>query len=132
MAGGFFRESRCDPLFRLPGFLWIERPMTHIFRQARHIGELPFYFSGFGIEPAMNKREEIICMQYLVFAIGAGAIVPLGAKVYKLFERWNGRRRLRGAQECLDAVHNTLAGLAECNARTIKLDDRRSGQVTRD
>jgi hypothetical protein len=23
---------------------------------------------------------------------------------------------LRGAQECLDAVHNTLAGLAECKS----------------
>jgi peptidoglycan/LPS O-acetylase OafA/YrhL len=55
-------------------------------------------------------------MQYLEFAIGAGATVLLAARVYKLFERWNRRRRLRGAQECLDAVHNTLAGLAECKS----------------
>jgi hypothetical protein len=48
-------------------------------------------------------------MQYLVFAIGAGAIVLLAARAYKLFERWNRHRRLRGAQECLDAVHNTYA-----------------------
>ena len=50
-------------------------------------------------------------MQYLIFAMGAGAIVQLAASAYKRFERWNQRRRLRGAQECLDAVHNTLAGL---------------------
>jgi hypothetical protein len=55
-------------------------------------------------------------MQYLIFAMGAGAIVQLAASAYKRFERWNQRRRLRGAQECLDAVHNTLAGLAECNS----------------
>jgi hypothetical protein len=55
-------------------------------------------------------------MQHLVFAIGAGSIVLLAARAYNLFERWNRRRRLRGAQECLDAVHNTLAGLAECKS----------------
>jgi len=59
-------------------------------------------------------------MQYLVFAIGAGAIVQFAATVYKLFERWDRRRRLRGAQECLDAVHNTLAGLAECKSYSEK------------
>ena len=55
-------------------------------------------------------------MQYLVFAIGAGAIALTAARAYKLFERWNHHRRLRGAQECLDAVHKTLAGLAECKS----------------
>jgi hypothetical protein len=55
-------------------------------------------------------------MQYFVFAIGAWAIVLLAARAYKLFECWSRRRRLRGAQECLDAVHNTLAGLAECKS----------------
>jgi hypothetical protein len=55
-------------------------------------------------------------MQYLVFAIGAGAIVQLAARAYKRFEHWNRRRRFRGAQECLDAVQNTLAGLAECKS----------------
>jgi peptidoglycan/LPS O-acetylase OafA/YrhL len=55
-------------------------------------------------------------MQYLLFSIGAGAIVLLASKAYKLFERWARRRRLRGAQECLDAVHYTLAGLAECKS----------------
>jgi hypothetical protein len=62
------------------------------------------------------KHEEINCMQYFVFAIGAGAIVQLAARAYKLVERWDRRRRLRGAQECLDAVQNTLAGLAECKS----------------
>ena len=71
---------------------------------------------GFGIEPASAKHEEVICMQNLVFAIGAGAIVLLAARAYKLFEHWNRHRRLRGALECLDAVHNTLAGLAECKS----------------
>jgi hypothetical protein len=59
-------------------------------------------------------------MQYLVFAIGAGAFVQLAASAYKRIERWNQRRRLRGAQECLDAVHNTLAGLAECKSYSEK------------
>ena len=58
-------------------------------------------------------NEEVIRMQHLVFAIGAGAMVLLANKAYNRFERWNRRRRLRGAQECLDAVHNALAGLAE-------------------
>jgi hypothetical protein len=55
-------------------------------------------------------------MQYLVCAVCGGAIVLLAARAYKVFESWNRRRRLRGAQECLDAVHNTLAGLAECKS----------------
>jgi hypothetical protein len=64
----------------------------------------------------MIKHEELICMQYFVFAIGAGAIVQLAARAYKIVERWDQRRRLRGAKECLDAVQNTLAGLAECKS----------------
>jgi hypothetical protein len=68
----------------------------------------------------LTKDEEIICMQYFVFAIGAGAIVQLAARGYKLIERWDQRRRLRGAQECLDAVQNTLAGLAECKSSSEK------------
>ena len=55
-------------------------------------------------------------MQYLIFAIGGGTIVLAAGRAYKLLERWNRRRRLRGAVECLDAVHNTLAGLAECKS----------------
>jgi hypothetical protein len=51
-------------------------------------------------------------MQHLIFGVGAGAIVLLAARAYR-FERWNRRRRVRGALECLDAVHNTLASLAE-------------------
>jgi hypothetical protein len=55
-------------------------------------------------------------MQHLVFGIGAGAIVLLATKAYNRFERWNRRRRLRGALACLDAVHNALAELAECKS----------------
>jgi hypothetical protein len=55
-------------------------------------------------------------MQDFAYAVCGGAIVLLAARLYKVFERWNRRRRLRGAQECLDAVHNTLAGLAECKS----------------
>jgi hypothetical protein len=55
-------------------------------------------------------------MQHLVFAIGLGAIVLVARWAYSRFQRWNRRRRLRGALECLDAVHNTLAGLAECKS----------------
>jgi hypothetical protein len=68
-------------------------------------------------------------MQNLVFAIGAGAIVLLGARAYKLFERWNRHRRLRGALECLDAVHNTLAGLAECKSGYSEAQERRCPEV---
>ena len=59
-------------------------------------------------------------MQQLVFAIGAGAIVLLAIRAYSRFQRWNRHRRLRGALECLDAVHNTLAGLAECKSSGSK------------
>jgi hypothetical protein len=59
-------------------------------------------------------------MEHLVFAIGAGTIVPLGTGAYYLFERWNRGRRLRGAQECLDAVHNRLARLAEMQIQRVR------------
>jgi hypothetical protein len=61
-------------------------------------------------------RMQHLGMQHLVFAIGAGAIVLLAIRAYSRFERWNRRRRLRGALDCLDAVHNTLASLAECKS----------------
>jgi hypothetical protein len=54
-------------------------------------------------------------MQYLVFSIGAGAIVLLASKAYKLFERWDRRRRLRGAQECLDPCTIPWLGLRNAN-----------------
>jgi hypothetical protein len=56
--------------------------------------------------------KEVIQMEYFVFAVGAGAILLLGARAFHRLERWDRRRRLRGAQECLDAVHNALAELA--------------------
>ena len=70
----------------------------------------------FGMKNAQTRNEEVIRMQHLVFAIGAGAIVLLAVRAYNRFQRWNRRRRLRGALECLDAVHNALAGLAECKS----------------
>jgi hypothetical protein len=63
-----------------------------------------------------RENEEVIRMQQLVLAIAAGAIILLASRAYNRFKRWNRRRRLRGALECLDAVHNTLAGLAECKS----------------
>ena len=62
---------------------------------------------------AQKRKEEVIRMQHLVFAISAGAIALLAVGAYSRFQRWYRRRRLRRALECLDAVHNTLAGLAE-------------------
>jgi hypothetical protein len=55
-------------------------------------------------------------MEHLLFAIAAGTIVLLGTRAGYLLLRWNRRRRLRGALDCLDAVHNTLTGLAECKS----------------
>jgi hypothetical protein len=53
-------------------------------------------------------------MEHFAFAIGAGVVLLLGTRVFNRFERWDRRRRLRGAQECLDAVHKTLAEVAKC------------------
>jgi hypothetical protein len=68
------------------------------------------------MEAAIKRIEEVIRMEHLVFAIGAGTVVLLATRACYLFLRWNRRRRLRGALDCLDAVHNTLAGLAECKS----------------
>ena len=56
-------------------------------------------------------------MHYLVFVVGAGGMLMFTRSIYNRFERWNRSRRLRGAKECLDAVHNTLAGLAKGNPK---------------
>ena len=77
---------------------------------------LPLSYWDLASNLLLTNHEEVICMQYLVFAIGGGTIVLAAGRAYKLLERWNRRRRLRGAVECLDAVHNTLAGLAECKS----------------
>ena len=52
-------------------------------------------------------------MKLWVFLTGAGTMVLLATRAYYRLERWYRRRRLRGALECLDAVHDTLAGLAK-------------------
>jgi hypothetical protein len=90
---------------------------------------LPLSYWDLASNLLLTNHEEVICMQYLVFSIGAGAIVLLASKACKLFERWNRRRRLHGAQECLDAVHYTLAGLAECNPAIPRAQERRCPEV---
>jgi hypothetical protein len=59
-------------------------------------------------------------MERFVFVIGAGVFLLLAARAYDLCSRWNRRRRARGARDCLDAVHNTLAELAECKSSGSK------------
>ncbi len=56
-------------------------------------------------------------MEYFAFAVVAAAILFIGRGVYTRLERRNRSRRLRGAKECLDAVHNTLASLAKSNPK---------------
>jgi hypothetical protein len=56
-------------------------------------------------------------MHYLLFVVGAVGMLMSTRSVYNRFERWNRSRRLRGAKECLDAVHNTLADLAKGNPK---------------
>lgn len=56
-------------------------------------------------------------MEYFAFAVVAAAILFIGRSVYTRVERSNRSRRLRGAQECLDAVHDTLASLAKSNPK---------------
>ena len=60
------------------------------------------------------ELKEVILMKVWVFVMGTGAVSLLATTVYYRLERWFRRRRLRGALECLDVVHNTLAGLAKC------------------
>ena len=69
-------------------------------------------------------------MEHLLFAIGAGTIVLLATRACYLFLRWNRRRRLRGALDCLDAVHNTLTGLAECKVTSCQEDRTHPGSQT--
>jgi len=52
-------------------------------------------------------------MHYFVFGMGGAAIVFVGRRIYVRLERWNRLQRLRGARECLEAVHDTLNSLAK-------------------
>jgi hypothetical protein len=56
-------------------------------------------------------------MEYLVLLVGAAAILMIARSIYNRFERWNRSQKLRGPQECLDAVHDTLANLAKSNPK---------------
>jgi hypothetical protein len=64
-------------------------------------------------------------MEHFAFAIGAGVVFLLATRGFNRFQRWDRRRRFRGAQECLDAVHNTLAEVANC-----KSGDSESGRLS--
>jgi hypothetical protein len=56
-------------------------------------------------------------MHYFVFGIGAGAILFIARSSYLRVQRWSQANRLRGAKACLDAVHDTLEGLAKSKAK---------------
>ena len=60
-----------------------------------------------------SRSKEFIRMEYFVLGIGAGAILLIGRTTYLRVARWNRSQRLRGAKACLDAVHDTLEGLAK-------------------
>ena len=65
------------------------------------------------MERALQDGERSFGMQYLVFAIGAAAILIVGRSIYVHLEGLSRTHRLRGARECLDAVQNTLTELAK-------------------
>jgi hypothetical protein len=52
-------------------------------------------------------------MHYFVFGIGAGAILLIARNTYLRVRQWSQANRMRGAKECLDAVHDTLDSLAK-------------------
>jgi hypothetical protein len=52
-------------------------------------------------------------MHYFVFGIGAGAILLIARNMYLRVQHWCQANRMRGAKECLDAVHDTLDSLAK-------------------
>jgi hypothetical protein len=70
-----------------------------------------------GMKSALITGEEVIGMEYLVIAVPAAGVLFVGRHLYLRLERWNRSRRLRGAQACLDAVHDTLVTLAESNPK---------------
>jgi hypothetical protein len=60
-----------------------------------------------------SYSEEVIRMHYFVFGIGAGAILLIARNMYLRVQHWCQANRMRGAKECLDAVHDTLDSLAK-------------------
>ncbi len=78
------------------------------------LGEL---IARIGMKSALVTGEEVIGMEYLVIAVPAAGVLFVGRHLYLRLERWNRSRRLRGAQACLDAVHDTLVTLAESNPK---------------
>jgi len=70
-----------------------------------------------GMKSAFSMGKEVIGMEYLVIAVPAAGVLFVGRHLYLRLERWNRSRRLRGAQACLDAVHDTLVTLAESNPK---------------
>ncbi len=56
-------------------------------------------------------------MHYLVFPIGVAAVLVVSRNIYLRLRRLSQSRRLRGAQECLDAVQDTLTALAKSKAK---------------
>jgi hypothetical protein len=70
-----------------------------------------------GMESAFSMGKEVIGMEYLVIAVPAAGVLFVGRHLYLRLERWNRSRRLRGAQACLNAVHDTLVTLAESNPK---------------
>ena len=66
-----------------------------------------------GTRDAFFSTQEVVGMHYFVFGMGGAAIVFIGRRIYVRLERWNRFHRLRGARECLEAVHDTLDSLAK-------------------
>jgi hypothetical protein len=64
-----------------------------------------------------TNGKEVISMEYLVIAVPAAGVLFVGRHLYLRLERWSRSRRLRGAQACLNAVHDTLVTLAESNPK---------------
>ena len=70
-------------------------------------------------------------MQYLVLAIVAVAIVLLAARAYRLLERWNRRRRLRGAQDVSMPCTIRWLGLRNANPAIPRAQERRCPEAER-
>ncbi len=54
-------------------------------------------------------------MHYFVVGMSVGALLFIARSTYLHLERWERSKRLRGAKECLEAVHDTLDSLAKSN-----------------
>jgi hypothetical protein len=61
------------------------------------------------------QRKNKSSMQYFVLGMSVGAFLFIARSAYLHLERWERSKRLRGAKACLDAVRDTLDGLAKSN-----------------